>query len=78
MTRGPLSFKAGNYSITATVPNSTANGCGQNQQIQLDYNISDPPVAKFGATDLYLGDSTIFADESTYTNVIQYVVMEFW
>ncbi len=69
-SKNPVSFKAGNYSIIASVPNPVNGACGATEQIELDYNISDPPVAKFSATDLYLGDSTIFADQSTFTNVI--------
>lgn len=68
--KNPVSFRAGNYSVVATVPNQDVNACGQNEQIELDYTISDPPVAKFSATDLYLADSTVFTDKSTYSSAI--------
>ncbi len=61
----PTTYKIGNYSAQATVIVPDANTCNREQQYELDYKVSDPPVADFMLSDACLGDGTAFTDKST-------------
>ena len=70
-SKDPVSFKSGNHTIIATVFDPSADDCGSTQQIQLDFKITDPPVAKFDVDNTQLGYSTTFIDQSTSTSTIK-------
>ncbi|WP_439696976.1 PKD domain-containing protein [Mucilaginibacter sp. AW1-7] len=57
-------YNAGDYSILATVFNPVADECGSDEDVELDFNISDPPVSKFNFSGACLGDTTFFRDTS--------------
>ncbi|WP_184542888.1 PKD domain-containing protein [Mucilaginibacter sp. FT3.2] len=57
-------YSSGDYSAVATVFNPVADECGTNDVIELDFNISDPPVAKLSFKGACLGDTTFFRDTS--------------
>ncbi|MFD2871297.1 PKD domain-containing protein [Mucilaginibacter ximonensis] len=61
----PVSLKAGNHTIIATVFNPVADVCGSSQDVENDFSITDPPPVAFTApaTDCY-GDSTAFKDNT--------------
>ena len=59
-----VNYKAGDYTVVASVFNPIGDDCGSNQDIQLDYNISDPPKASYSIASNCLGDTTIFKDMS--------------
>ena len=61
----PVTYKIGNYSTQATVIIPNIDICSQVQQYELDYKVSDPPVADFTFSDACLGDGTTFTDKST-------------
>ena len=53
-----------NDTVTATVFDPVAGECGNYETIEFDYNIAATPTAAFNFTDVCLGDSTVFNDES--------------
>jgi gliding motility-associated-like protein len=57
-------YPTGDYSVVATVFNPVADECGSDEIIQLDFNISIPPVSKFTFTGGCYGDTTRFKDAS--------------
>jgi len=57
-------YKTGDYVILATVFNPIADECGSEEGVELDFNISDPPVSKFNFSGVCLGDTTFFRDTS--------------
>jgi gliding motility-associated-like protein len=57
-------YTTGNYSVVATVFNPVADECGSNEDVELDFNISLPPVTKFNFVGSCLGDTTFFKDTS--------------
>ncbi|WP_374951089.1 PKD domain-containing protein [Mucilaginibacter sp.] len=61
----PVTFTSGDYSITGTVRNPTSDDCGSDVPIDLDFSISDFPVAKFSNAGNCAGDGVIFTDETT-------------
>lgn len=61
----PVAYKTGSYSAQATVINPNTDICNQELQYELDYKISDPPIADFVFSDACLGDETAFNDRST-------------
>lgn len=63
--KSSLDFSKGSYSMVATVFNPVADECGSAQQVELDFKISDPPVAQFKYANNHLGDSTQFIDQTT-------------
>jgi gliding motility-associated-like protein len=62
--KDPVSFKKGNYTILATVVDPGADACGSTDQVEFDYNISDPPIAKFNVDNTYVGSATAFVDQT--------------
>lgn len=58
------SYPPGDYSVVATVFNPVADECGSYDDVQFDFNIADPPVAKFKAEKTCFGDATTFNDLS--------------
>jgi gliding motility-associated-like protein len=69
--KNPVIYTSGSYSVVANVVNPAADICGSTETIELDYTISNPPVAKFGVDKPCLGDSTLFTDESPSSNIIK-------
>jgi len=61
----PTTYPIGSYTAQATVINPDADLCNREQQYQLDYKVSEPPVADFIFSDACLGDGTAFTDKST-------------
>jgi gliding motility-associated-like protein len=55
---------AGDHAVIATVFNPVATECGSDEIVELDYNISAQPVAKFSFTGTCLGNATVFKDVS--------------
>ncbi|MDN3582609.1 PKD domain-containing protein [Mucilaginibacter flavus] len=55
---------AGDHAVIATVFNPVATECGSDEIVELDYNISAQPVAKFTVTGTCLGSATVFKDVS--------------
>jgi len=70
-SKGPLNFKSGSHTVIAAVFDPDADGCGSTQQIQVDFKITDPPVAKFDVDNTQLDYATTFIDESTSTAAIE-------
>ncbi|WP_183579965.1 gliding motility-associated C-terminal domain-containing protein [Mucilaginibacter sp. X5P1] len=70
-SKGPISFKSGDHTIIATVFDPSTDECGSTQQIQLDFKITDPPVAKFDVDNTQLDYATTFIDQSTSTATIK-------
>jgi len=62
--KDPVSFVAGNYTVIATVFDPVVDECGSMQQVELDFGISDTPVANF-KVDVNPNPGTAFIDEST-------------
>ncbi|HTD97705.1 MAG TPA: PKD domain-containing protein [Mucilaginibacter sp.] len=60
----PMIYSTGNYTVVATVFNPVGDDCGSNEDVSLDFNISDPPVAKFSSANYCIGDATAFKDLS--------------
>jgi gliding motility-associated-like protein len=60
----PITRKAGDYTVIATVFDPNSNICGSTDAVEFDFTISDPPVAKFAVGDACFGDSTAFTDET--------------
>jgi PKD repeat protein len=58
------SYKAGDYSVVASVYNPIADVCGTTEQVETDFNISDPPTASFTLDATCLSDATLFTDQS--------------
>jgi gliding motility-associated-like protein len=69
--KNPVSFNKGDYSLIATALNPVADECGSLQQIELDFTISDPPVADFKVDNTTLGYGTPFIDETTFSTDIK-------
>ena len=69
--KNPVVYTSGSYSAIATVINPTADVCGATENIELDFTITDPPVAKFGVGKTCLGDSTQFTDETTGVSALK-------
>jgi gliding motility-associated-like protein len=63
-----VNYNSGSYSVVATVFNPLGDVCGSNVDIELDFNISDPPTAKFVFSKACFGDSTAFRDSSFTAN----------
>jgi gliding motility-associated-like protein len=63
--KGPVNNKRGSYTVIATVFDPSPDVCSSSQDIEFDYNITDPPVAKFGVSNVCLGDSVLFTDQTT-------------
>ncbi|MBS1526278.1 MAG: PKD domain-containing protein [Bacteroidetes bacterium] len=59
-----VSYKAGDYSVVATVFDPLADACGSSEDVEFDFNISDAPTARFTSADNCQGDSTVFKDMS--------------
>lgn len=59
-----VNYKAGDYTVVATVFNPVADDCGSNEDVELDYNIADAPKADFSISSNCLGDQTLFKDLS--------------
>lgn len=74
--KNPVNYKQGNYTAIATVFNPVADDCGSDQQVELDFEISEPPVADF-KVDAAPGYGTAFIDESTSTAEIKTWVWDF-
>ena len=58
------SYSSGDYSVVATIFNPVADDCGSYEDVELDFNISDPPVSKFSLTGTCIDDATVFKDIS--------------
>jgi gliding motility-associated-like protein len=69
--KNPVVYTSGSYSVVATVFNPTADICGSTENIELDFSITDPPVAKFAVSLACLGDSTQFTDETTGVSTLK-------
>ncbi|MBK0379407.1 PKD domain-containing protein [Mucilaginibacter segetis] len=61
----PVTFLAGDYSITATVLNPVADECGSDEDIDFDFNIADYPAPVISVSDNCNGDTTYFADSTS-------------
>jgi gliding motility-associated-like protein len=59
-----VKYNTGDYTLVATVFNPIGDDCGSNQDVELDFNISDSPKANFTSSDNCLGDATLFKDSS--------------
>ncbi|WP_461453201.1 PKD domain-containing protein [Mucilaginibacter sp.] len=69
--KDPVVYTSGTYSAVATVFNPNADICGSTENIELDFIITDPPVAKFAVGKTCLGDSTQFTDETTGVSALK-------
>ena len=69
--KNPVGYKKGSYTATATVFDPGTDVCGSTETIELDYNITDPPVTKFSVSDECLGDPTLFTDQTTDSTTIK-------
>ena len=69
--KNPVVYTSGSYSVVATVFNPTADVCGSSENIELDFSITDPPVAKFAIGLACLGDSTKFTDQTTSVSTLK-------
>ncbi|SDT39673.1 gliding motility-associated C-terminal domain-containing protein [Mucilaginibacter mallensis] len=69
--KNPVIYSSGSYSVIVTVFNPTADVCGSTETIELDYTISNPPVAKFSVDKPCFGDSTQFTDQTVASNTIK-------
>jgi gliding motility-associated-like protein len=65
--RGGKIFSSGDHTVVASVLNPVANDCGSIDEVEFDFNIADPPVAKFSFTGTCIGEATLFKD-ITITN----------
>ncbi len=67
----PITFNsAGSYSVVATVFNPTSDDCGSNEQIELDYTISDAPGTAFNSPATACpGDAVAFTDQTNTKGV---------
>jgi gliding motility-associated-like protein len=59
-----LAFNPGEYSITSTVHNPTADECGSDALIDFDFSIADFPESKYTVSGYCSGDTTLFSDKS--------------
>jgi gliding motility-associated-like protein len=75
--KNPVVYTSGVYSVVATVFNPTADVCGSNENIELDFNITDPPTAKFAIDKPCLGDSTKFTDQTVAVSTLQSWLWDF-
>lgn len=57
-------YTTGNYSVVATVFNPIADECGSAEDVELDFNMALPPVARLSFAGSCLGDTTFFRDTS--------------
>jgi gliding motility-associated-like protein len=55
-----VKYAKGDYTVIATVFNAGADECGQNEDIEFDFSVVDPPPIVFGFSSVCLGDSTRF------------------
>lgn len=65
--RLPREYKIGVadiYSIRVLATNPTSDGCGGEQEVNLDLEVLASPVAKFSATEVCKGIPTVFKDTS--------------
>ena len=69
--KDPVVYKSGSYTVIATVFNPSADVCGSSENIEFDFSITDPPVAKFSIDKTCLGDSTQFTDQSTGASALK-------
>ena len=69
--KNPVVYTSGSYSVVATVFNPTADVCGSTENVELDFSVTDPPVAKFAVSLACLGDSTQFTDETTGVSTLK-------
>lgn len=61
-----VAYTAGAYSIKITVFNPNSTLCGSNEEVDLNFNVADPPQAKFSSRDTTCVTDTIgFKDLST-------------
>ncbi|WP_157682183.1 T9SS type B sorting domain-containing protein [Mucilaginibacter mallensis] len=70
-SKGPINFNSGDHTVIATVFDPSTDECGSTQQIQVDFKITDPPVAKFDVDNTQLDYATTFIDQSTSTATIE-------
>jgi len=54
----------GDTSVTATVFNPIAGGCGNTDVVEFDFNVSAPPLANFSVNGACLADSLQFIDKT--------------
>jgi gliding motility-associated-like protein len=65
----PIKYSAGDYTVTATVFNPSADECGSNQDIEFSFNITDYPEARFTpSANPCLNSAVTFTDESDAKN----------
>ncbi|MFI5157416.1 MAG: PKD domain-containing protein [Sphingobacteriales bacterium] len=69
--KSPVAYTSGSYSVVATVFNPKADICGSTENIELDFLVTDPPVAKFAVSLACLGDSTQFTDGTTGVSTLK-------
>ncbi|RKR82956.1 gliding motility-associated-like protein [Mucilaginibacter gracilis] len=61
-----VTYTAGGYSIKVTVFNPVITLCGSNEEVDLNFNVADPPQAKFSSRDtLCVTDTIGFKDQSS-------------
>ena len=69
--KNPVVYTSGTYSVIATVFDPSADVCGSTENVELDFSVTDPPVAKFAVSLACLGDSTQFTDETTGVSTLK-------
>lgn len=57
-------FQPGDYSMVASVFDPLADDCGKTDNVELDFNISDFPVADFSFVNTCFGEKTLFTDKT--------------
>jgi gliding motility-associated-like protein len=55
---------SGDTTIVATVFNPVAGECGNNENVEFDFNIAFPPSASFVANNTCFGDTALFTDKT--------------
>jgi gliding motility-associated-like protein len=61
----PIVYQAGSYAVKTTVFNPLGTICGSNEEVDLNFNVADPPTAKFSSRDtLCITDTLGFKDLS--------------
>ncbi len=62
----PVTYNPGSYAIKVTVIDPITTVCGSNEEIDLNFNVANPPTAKFASRDTTcLADTIGFTDQST-------------
>ncbi|WCT14517.1 PKD domain-containing protein [Mucilaginibacter jinjuensis] len=55
-----VKYAKGDYTVIATVFNAGADECGQNEDIEFDFTVVDPPPIVYSFSSVCLGDATQF------------------